>query len=233
MTRTFFKMPAFAGRLWWRLTVSCSVLTFFGMAVLMVVSGSIWDYSNFHKIVTPNNIYKVVSNERLLMPSAVDISSKKWQNAARDNIIEKLRNLEYEEAGNIYRVTSSGNPEIILQITDKDNQLLLSEPSYLPDSIASIYAAQKPALAAPTVAQLKQQGRIWVDIPLEGTSQSIVGHVRVLFFAQFDPWIEFKSAMKFITSMWLILITTSIPIGLSRVRRESVCVVRDTFSVRF
>jgi NarL family two-component system sensor histidine kinase LiaS len=214
MKKILLKMPEFTGRLWWRLTVTYSVLTFFGMALLMVLSGSIWDYSNFHKIVTPDNIYKVVSNERLLMQGAIDMKSKNWLNAAGDHILEKLHNLEYEDAGNIYRITSSGSPEIYLQITDKDNQLLLSEPSYLPRKIADIYAAQKPALTAPSIILLKQDQRIWLDIPLSTASENLAGHVRVLFLAQFNPWIELESAMKFVTSMWPILITSSIPIGL-------------------
>lgn len=215
MKKLNLKCPAFAGRLWWRLALSYSILTFFAMAVLMVISGSVWDCSDFHKIVTPANIEKVVSSEQLSLAQAVgDKGTTKWLNQARDNIREKLKNLEHDNGGMIYRITSSSIPEVYIQIRDKHDQVLISEPAYFPEEQAKVFATQEIlAATASSVKLLPQKGHIWVDLPVTDADQKIIGRVRVLFIATFNLWIELQSGLDFVLNAWIILITSSIPIG--------------------
>lgn len=215
MKKHTFRYPAFTGRLWWRLAVSYSVLTFFAMAVLMIISGSVWDYSDFHKIVTPANIEKVVSSEQLSLAQAIDdTSTTKWLEKARDNIREKLKNLEHDNGGMIYRITSSSVPQVYIQILDRSDKVLISEPSYFPDETTRIFSSQeKISATASSVKLLPERGHIWVDIPVADANQKIIGRVRVLFIATFNIWIELKSGLDFVLNAWIILITSSIPIG--------------------
>lgn len=94
-----------------------------------------------------------MASEKLIITQAIrDAGNTEWLNKARDNIRQKLINIEHGSGATIYRITNSSRPEVYIQITDGNDRLLMSDPVNLPEKAATRFAAQKDSLPQKAVS---------------------------------------------------------------------------------
>ena len=209
--------PAFTKRLWFQLALIYTVLAFCAMTLLMVLLYGIDDYHDFHAAVTLENVEKQVVSEKLSVAQFLyDAGNSEWRDKARDNIREKLVNMERGDGSTLYRITSSCLPEVYIQITDRNGRLLLSDPSGLPERVAARFATQQKLPPANShVTWLAENGPIWVDMPITDARGGITGRLRVLYIAEFNLWVQFKSIINFLLHTWNAMIFLAVPIGIA------------------
>lgn len=208
--------PAFTKRLWFQLALSYTLLAYCAMSVLIVMFYGLDDYHDFRATITPENVEKVVASEKLTVAQAVrDGVNTEWLDKARDNIREKLINIEHGSGNAIYRVTSSSRPEVYIQIVDMHDRLVMSDPVDLPSEVAAYFAAQKGLASATSSAKwLAENGPIWVDIPIVDSRDDIVCRLRVLYIARFNLLVQLRSILNFLLFTWSSLFLCSVPIGI-------------------
>lgn len=203
-------------RLWCQLAITYALLSLCAMVLLVIMLYGINDYNDFHRAITLENIEKQVASEHLTVAQAIrDASHSEWLDKARDNIRERLINIEqYDEGIAIYRITNSSRPEVYIEITDSSDKLLMSDPVNLPSAVASEFAIQKGA-AASSVKWLEEHGTIWVNMPITDGSDGIIGHLRILYIAEFNLWVQIKSILYFLLYIIDDLLLLSVPIGIA------------------
>lgn len=202
-------------RLWCQLAISYTLLAFCAMTLLFVMLYGLDDYNDFHTAITPGVVERLVASEKLTVAQAIRDGDTEWLDKARDNIREKLINIERGSGTIIYRITSSSRPEVYIQITDRNDQLLMSEPVDLPEKAADQFAAQKNLPAAKSsVTRLAENGPIWVDMPITDQDR-ILGRLRVLYIAEFNFWVQLQSILGFLLFTWKFMIIFSVPIGIA------------------
>ncbi len=208
--------PAFTKRLWFQLALSYTLLAYCAMSVLIVMFYGLDDYHDFRATITPENVEKVVASEKLTVAQAVrDGVNTEWLDKARDNIREKLINIEHGSGNAIYRVTSSSRPEVYIQIVDMHDRLVMSDPVDLPNEVAAYFAAQKGLASATSSAKwLVENGPIWVDISIVDSRDDIVCRLRVLYIARFNLLVQLRSILNFLLFTWSSLFLCSVPIGI-------------------
>lgn len=209
--------PAFMKRLWCQLAISYSLLAFCAITLLTIMLYGIDDYHDFQAAITLKKIEKLVVSEKLTVAQAIrDADNMAWWNQARENIREKLTNLEHVNGSSIYRITSSSLPEVYIQISDRNDQPLMSDPVNLPEKIAATFAAQEKLPAdESSVKWLTENGSIWVDMPITAGHDGIIGRLRVLYIAKFSIWVQLKSIYYFLHTTWSFLLLLSVPIGIA------------------
>jgi len=204
-------------RLWCQLAISYALLAFCAMTLLFVMLYAINDYNDFRAAITLDNVEKRVASEKLTVAQAIrDSDGSEWLEKARNNIREKLVNIEHGSGATIYRVTNSSLPEVYIQITDGNGHLLLSDPVDLPEKIASQFTAQEKLPAAQSrIKWLAKNGPIWVDMSITDGHDGVIGRLRVLYVAEFNPWVQFQSILDFLLMAWGKLLLCSVPIGIA------------------
>jgi NarL family two-component system sensor histidine kinase LiaS len=209
--------PAFMKCLWCQLAISYTLLAFIAMTLLIVMLYGMDDYNDFCTTITPGNIAKLVAGEKLTVAQAIrDADNTEWWNKARDNIREKLINIEHVSGASIYRITSSSLPEVYIQISDRNDRLLMSDPVDLPERVAAWFATQKKLPAAKnSVTRLTENGSIWVDMPITAGNDGLIGRLRVLYIAEFNLWVQLRSIFNFLLSTWNSVLLLSVPIGIA------------------
>ncbi|MBF0378920.1 MAG: sensor histidine kinase [Desulfamplus sp.] len=209
--------PAFMKRLWCQLAVSYTLLTFCAMMLLVVILYGINDYSDFHATLTLDNVEKRVADEKLIIAQAIhDADNAEWLNKVRNNIREKLINLEHGSRTSTYRITNSSRPEMYIQITSRNGYLLMSDPASFPEKIATLFTAQKKLTTVRTsVTWLAENGTIWIDMPIMDDHDGRIGHLHVLYIAEFDFMVQLKSVFDFLFFTWGKVFFLSLPIGIA------------------
>jgi NarL family two-component system sensor histidine kinase LiaS len=217
MKNWFNYYPAFMKRLWCQLAISYTLLAFCAMTLLFVMLYAINDYNDFRQAITLENVEKMVAGEKLAVAQAIrDADNTEWLDKARDNIHDKLINIEHSSGTDIYRVTNSSLPEVYIQISDRNDHLLMSDPVDLPEKVAARFATQKKLPAAKSsVKWLAENGPIWVDMPITNGHDGVIGRLRVLYIAEFNLWVQFQSILDFLLMAWDGIIICSIPIGIA------------------
>ncbi|UJX41247.1 sensor histidine kinase [Desulfovibrio sp. JY] len=208
--------PAFMKRLWFQLALSYTLLAYCAMTVLIVMFYGLDDYHDFRATITPENVAKVVASEKLTVAQGMRGGvNTEWLDKARDNIRDKLINIEHGSDNAIYRVTSSSLPEVYIQIVDMHDRLVLSDPVDLPSEVAVYFAAQKKlTTSTSSVKWLVKNGPIWVDIPIMDSHGNVVARLRVLYIARFNLWVQLQSILAFLRFTWGPLFLCSVPIGI-------------------
>lgn len=209
--------PAFMKHLWCQLAISYTVLAFCAMTLLAITVYVTNDYRDFHAVLTLDNVKKQVMGEELIVAQAIrDAGNTEWKNKARENIRGKLSNLEHGNGTSIYRITNSSRPEVYLQITDKNDRLVLSDPVDLSEKRANEFALQqKLPREQSSVRWLAKDGPIWVDMPITGGNDEIIGRLRILYIAKFDIGMQLQSILDFLLGAWGTMILCSVPIGIA------------------
>ncbi|WP_333804925.1 sensor histidine kinase [Sulfurospirillum sp.] len=179
---------------------------------------SINNYTNFHTTITLENIEKIIDSEELIVTQAIlDTNNVEWLNKARNNIREKLINLEQGSGSSIYRITSSSSPEVYIEIIDKNGSLVLSDFDNFSNKISPYLSKIKSQYAVKNSVQwLAKDGLILADkeLLIKHDNEELVGHLRIVYIAEFDPWIQFKSVMVFLFHIWGKVLLLSVPIGI-------------------
>lgn len=208
--------PTFMKYLWCQLAISYTLLAFFAMMLLIVMLYGLDDYNDFSTTITPGNIERLVASEKLTVAQAIrDGNNTKWLDKARDNIREKLTNIEQGSGTTIYRITSSSRPEVYIQITDINDQLLMSDPVEFPEKVAAQFATQGKQYDAESTAKwLAEDGPIWVDMLIMDGHDEVIGRLRVLYIAEFNLWVQLQSIFAFLLHTWSSLLICSVPIGI-------------------
>lgn len=217
MKNRLIRCPAFMKRLWCQLAISYTLLAFGAMTSLFVMLYAIHDYKDFRAAITLDNVEKRVASEKLTVAQALrDAGKTEWLGKARENIRDKLINIEHGSGATIYRITNSSLPEVYIQITDRNDRLLMSDPVDLPEKVAARFAAPEklPDLKS-SVTWLAENGPIWVDMPITDGHDGVIGRLRVLYSAEFNPWVQFQTILDFILMAWDMIIICSIPIGIA------------------
>ncbi len=209
--------PVFMRRLWCQLAISYTLLSFCAMILLVVMLYGANDYSDFHQIYTLDNVVERVASEKLTVAQAIrDADTTEWLDRARDNICEKLINMEIGSDTAIYRITNSSRPEVYIQITDRHGHLLLSDPAQFSEKIAAWFSKpEKPLSEESSVRWLAESGPIWVDMPIADNDGAIIGRLRVLYSAEFNFWVQLQSVFDFLIYTWRLLLILSVPIGIA------------------
>lgn len=204
-------------RLWCQLAVSYTLLTFCAMILLVVMLYGANDYGDFHKTYTPGNVVKQITSEQLTIAQAIrDANNSEWRNKARENLREKLLNIEIGSDTSIYRITNSSRPEVYFQVIDPNGHLVMADPSPLPEKIAAQFAAQTQTLsAASRIERLAENGPIRVDMPIADNAGVALGRLRLLYVAEFNLWVQLKSVFDFLFHTWSYVFILSVPIGIA------------------
>lgn len=204
-------------RLWCQLAISYTLLTLCAMMLLSGILYGIDDYKDFRTSFTPDKVEELVAREKLTVAQAIrDTNSTEWRDKARDRIRESLANLEYVSAISIYRISSSSRPEVYIQITDGNGRLLLSDPVDFPEKAAIQFAAQKNSPTAQDgITRQAGAGAIWVDMPITNDRDGVIGHLRILYIAEFNLWVQLQSIFSFLCDIWLSVFFCSLPIGIA------------------
>ncbi len=206
----------FMKSLWCQLAITYTLLTFCAMMLLVIMLYGINDYVDFHDTLTPENVEEQVLSEKLTTLQAIrDAGYDEWWNKARENIREKLTNLEPSGDRPMYRITNSSRPEVYIEISDRHDQLLWSDPVHFPEKIAAQFATQNKSPATNSEAtQLSENGPIWVDMAITD-DDVIVGRLRVLYIAEFDIRAQIQSTLDFLLNAWGPVFLLSAPIGIA------------------
>ena len=217
MKKWLNRYPDFMKRLWCQLAITYTLLAFCAMTLLSIMLYGLDDYHDFQECITPGNVGERVASEKLTVAQAIrDVDNTEWWNKARDNIREKLMNIEHVSGTSIYRITSSSLPEVYIQISDGNDHLLMSDPADLPEKVAAQFATHKKLPASKSsVTQLAENGPIWVDMPITAGNDKIIGRLRVLYVAEFNLWVQLQSIFDFLLSTWSSVLLLSVPIGIA------------------
>lgn len=204
-------------RLWCQLALSFTLLTFCAMTLLFIIMYGIDDYKDFKTAVTIDNVEKRVASEKLTILQAIrNRDNPEWWIKARDNIRDKLINIEYGSGTSIYRITNSSIPEVYITVSDTSGKILLSDPEELPPQIAAQFSAlQKDADAMDEVVWAAKDGAMWVDMPIAEGDGAAEGRLRILYIARFDIAVQLKSICIFFLDVWRSVFIVSIPIGIA------------------
>lgn len=210
---------AFTKYLWFQLAISYSLLSICAMTLVIVMQYGMSDYRDFRAAVTPENIERLVADEKLIISQGIrNTDNTEWLNKARDSIREKLINIteDNDDGIAIYRITNSSRPEVYIQITDKNNRLLMSDPAELPEKAAHEFLLQQQVPAALSSSKrLTESGSIWVDMPVTDSNGTFIGRLRILYIAEFNLWVQLKSIFYFLLFITDNLLFLSIPIGIA------------------
>lgn len=208
--------PDFMKRLWFQLAMTYTVLAICAMVLIIVVLYGINDYKDFRIALTPENVMEqVLEEQRILLHAIREPNGREWLNEARANIHEKLINMEEGKNVTIYRITNSSRPEIYMQIKDRGGRVLLSDPPVFPQNISDQLSMVEQSLQERAIAKWleRENGSIWVNMPIMDERGDAAGHLLILYIAKFDIWIQFLSILDFLASAWDWVIICSIPIG--------------------
>jgi NarL family two-component system sensor histidine kinase LiaS len=105
---------------------------------------------------------------------------------------------------------------VYIQITDRNDRLLLSNPVDLPQEIAALFAAQKRLPAEQkSVMRLAENGPIWIDMPITDVRDGMMGRLRVLYIAEFNFRVQLQSILSFLLNVWGPVLLLSVPIGIA------------------
>lgn len=204
-------------RLWCQLAISYTLLSFCALMVLFVALFAIGDYQNFRAAVTPENIERLLTDEKLVVAQVIrEKGNAEWLQKARDTIRNKLINIEHGSGIELYRITNSSRPELYIQIADNNDHLLISDPAVFPEKIANQFATQEKLPAAKsTVTRLAENGHIWVDMPIMDMQANTMGRLRILHIAELDPWVQLQTILDFICRAWDGFFLFCVPIGIA------------------
>ncbi len=204
-------------RLWCQLAITYAVLALCAMTLILTVLYGLNDYEDFYETLTPSNVEKQVASETLTVAQAIrEGGSAEWLDKARDNIREKLITIENGSDTTVYRITNSSRPEVYIQITDDNGHLLMADSNGIPEPAATWFAAQEKLPAAKSSAVwLVENSHIGVDIPIADAHDKIIGHLRVVYIAEFDPWVQLRTLVDFLLMAMDWLIYCSIPTGMA------------------
>jgi len=217
MKNLFNYYLTFMNRLWCQLAISYTLLSFFAIILIAIMLNSINNYTNFHTAITLENVERIIESEELIVAQAIlDTKSVEWLNKARNNIREKLINLEQGSGSSIYRITSSSSPEVYIEIIDKNGSLIFSDFDNFSNKISPYLSKIKSQYAVKNSVQwLAKNGPILADKELiKHDNEERIGHLRIVYIAEFDPWIQFKSVMLFLFHIWGKVLLLSVPIGI-------------------
>jgi NarL family two-component system sensor histidine kinase LiaS len=208
---------AFMKRLWCQLAVTFALLTFCAMTLLIATLYGLDDYNDFRRSISLSNVEERVASEKLIVAQAIqDAGSTRWWNKARDNIRDKLTYIDDGDGSSTYRITSSSLPEVYIQISDSNDHLLMSDPADLPERIATVFSEQKNRPAATmSVTRLAGGGPIWVDMSITDDRGGVIGHLRIVYIAEFSFWVQLQSIFTFLLYVWWPVLLLSIPIGIA------------------
>lgn len=210
--------PGFVSRLWFQLAFTYTLLAICAFAVLVMIMYGFNDYKDFYKTLAPSNVETRVLSEKLTVTQAVQQQDHtEWRDTSLNNIRKKLINLEQDDDTiEIYRITNSSNPEVYMRIIDATGRTLVSDPAIFPPAIADSFASPPHAIAQGHAGWLAEnQGPIWMDMPITDSSGDAIGHLQLLYIAEFDWWVQLGSIISFmiVAFDWVIII--SVPIGLA------------------
>lgn len=198
-----------AKRLWCQLAISYTVLTFCAMMLLITLLYTLDDYNDFLAATAPENIERLVAGEKRTVLQAIrEADNAERLGKARENIRDKLINIEQGSGSTIYRITNSSRPEIYIQIIDGSGHLLFSDPAGSADTMATRVQKQDNVQSA-------GNGPILVDMPITDERGEIVGHLRVLYLAEFDILVQLQSIFGFLLHIWDSVFLCSVPIGIA------------------
>lgn len=217
--KTWFEHPpAFMRRLWFQLAASYVILAFCAMIILVVMLYGINDYNDFRAAISLEKVEKTLESAQVVILHAMTSpDNSEWLEKARDNVRDALINLEEENDGiAIYRITNSSRPEAYIRIYDKNEAIIISHPIHFPAEIEHTFSEKiTESNEANRVNRLKEDGYIWVNMPIMDDGGIIVGYLRVLFIAKFNIFVQMKSIFYFLLYMADDLILLSIPIGVA------------------
>ncbi|WP_084218442.1 sensor histidine kinase [Sulfurospirillum arsenophilum] len=217
MKNLFNYYLTFMNRLWCQLAISYALLSFFAIILIAIMLNSINNYTNFHTAITLENVERIIDSEELIVTQAIlDTNNIEWLNKARNNIREKLINLEQGSGSSIYRITSSSSPKVYIEIIDKNGYPLISDFDDFSKEISPYLSKIKSQDAIKnSVIWLAKNGAILADKELiKHDTEELIGHLRIVYIAEFDPWIQFKSVMIFLFHIWGKVLLLSVPIGI-------------------
>ena len=206
-----------AKRLWCQLAISYTVLTFCAMLLLITVLYTFDDYNDFHAVITPKNIEKLVISEKPIVMQAIrEGGSPEWLNRARDNIREKLINVERGRGATIYRITNSSRPEVYMQITDRHGRLFLSDPVIFPLEMETTLAGTGSAISEKSNSSwVTKSNHIRIDANITNNSDDVIGYIRVLYIAEYSFLTQIRSTLGFLLHVFDYVFFISMPIGIA------------------
>lgn len=206
-----------AKRLWCQLAISYTVLAFFAMMLLIMLLYTLDDYNDFRTTITPENIEKLVSSEKRIVLQAIrEVGTAEWLNKARDNIREKLTNIERGRGATIYRITNSSRPEVYIRIVDRNGRLLLSDPVIFPWPMESPPADQGNITAGKNnIAWLTENKHIRVDTIITNDSDVVIGYLHILYVAEYSIITQIQSTLGFLLHIYDSVFFISLPIGIA------------------
>ena len=187
------------------------------MMLLSMLLYTFNDYNDFRTTITPENIEKLVTREnRLVLQAIREVGPPEWLNKTRDNIREKLTNIEHGRGSTIYRITNSSHPEVYIQISDKTGRLLLSDPAIFPWTMEPPPTRQGSAIAGKSnVGWLTANKHIRVDASITNENDVAIGYIKILYVAEYSIITQIQSTLEFLLHICDSVFLISVPIGIA------------------
>lgn len=173
------------------------------------------DYRDFYETLTLENIEaRVISDQQSIAQALVNPNNIDFLNHVSDRLIDKLRNIEQGSGVKLYRITNSSNPEIFIQFIDASNKTLLSTPAFPLNVAEGLKDPQLLSSEAKGALWIEEKKSAWLDLIITDQANHVVGRVRILYIAQFDPWVQLQTILDFLLNASLPLFLFAVPIGI-------------------
>jgi NarL family two-component system sensor histidine kinase LiaS len=183
-------------KLWVHLAIAYSVLSFAGMALLMLLTGTFFNLANFNATFTSQNIGNLLDSQLHQAAYALQIADlpQSERQAIADRIRAALLKLQMPGVDqDIFQLTAVSQPSVVVSILDAGQQPFAASPLPAPPSAGKVFA----------------KDTIVVERKIEDGSGGFIGSAAVVFTARYNWWTNVLGNLRWIMEMWFVILVTS------------------------
>ncbi len=199
--------PQFVKKLWFRLALTYSVLSFLGLMLLILISISFVDRLDYTQAFTAENIERHIQKE--IPTLAVFLKSQEVTQpelrAFLYSMHTRLIAMQVERKGHHpFQLSFVSELDVDLQVFDRQDQLVLR----FPDSSGALRNEKK------AVGRTESADTLRVHVPIQVDDKPQIGSINVVFHARFDWGFIVQKNFIWMLETWPISLVTSTLIGL-------------------
>jgi NarL family two-component system sensor histidine kinase LiaS len=196
MSKLWSHLTAPLRKLWVHLAIAYSVLSYAGMALLMLLTGTFFNFANFNATFTSQNIGNLLDSELHQAAYALQIPGlpQSERQAIADRIRASLLKLQMPGVDqDIFQLTAVSQPAVLVSILDAGQQPFANSPAGVPDMGENQDAKHT----------------IVVERRIEDGSGRSIGSAAVVFAARYNWWTNVIGNLRWIMEMWFVILVTS------------------------
>jgi two-component system, NarL family, sensor histidine kinase LiaS len=183
-------------KLWVHLAIAYSMLSFAGMALLMLLTGTFFNFANFNSTFTAQNIGDLLDSEMHQAGYALQIPDlpQSERQAIADRIRAALLKLQMPGVDqDIFQLTAVSQPVVHVSVLDAGMRQFSRSPSGTSDPGQNTEARHT----------------IVVEREIKDGSGGIIGAATVVFTARYNWWTNVLGNLRWIMEMWFVILVTS------------------------